>query len=214
MAVRSRSRGLNVDEDKLSSCRHVAIGEPSDRRHLNPSFAHVMNLMIAWTRVHAISAVPTESNVRRASTSPAKGMTMWEHSPTRRKTWEISRLNRGAPLITNCVTAPQLLPGPTIPVGPPLANPHTSRGAPHGRPRGCSRGLLPRVSATCASRRPPRLCHVASVPRRTSRWSHVPRQRPQLPPCHVSTYREKPLVLRFFLIKILNKNQIKIRKNV
>ena len=165
VAVRSRSRGLNVDEGKLSSCRHVAIGEPSDRHHLNPSFAHVMNLMIAWTQVHAISAVPTESNVRRASASPAKDKTMWEHSPTRRKTWEISRLNRGAPLINNCVTAPQLLPGLTMPVGPPLANPHTPRGAPHGHPR----GLMPRVSATCASRGPPGLYHVASVPHRTSR---------------------------------------------
>ena len=35
VAIRSRSRGVNVDEDKLSSCCHVAIGEPSDRRHLN-----------------------------------------------------------------------------------------------------------------------------------------------------------------------------------
>ena len=35
VAVRSRSRGLNVDEDNLSSCRHVAISEPSDHRHLN-----------------------------------------------------------------------------------------------------------------------------------------------------------------------------------
>ena len=182
VAIRSRSRGLNVDENKLSSCRHVAIGEPSDRRHLNPSFAYVMNLMIAWTRVQAISAVPTESNIRRASTSPAKGKTVWEHSPTRRKIWEISQLNWGAPLTNNCVTAPQLLPRPTLRVGPPLANPHTPRGAPHGRPR----GLLPRVSATCASRGPPGLYHVASVPHRTSRWSSVPRQRL---PHQVITYR-------------------------
>ena len=35
VAVRSRSRGLDVDEDKPSSCRHEAIGDPSDRRHLS-----------------------------------------------------------------------------------------------------------------------------------------------------------------------------------
>ena len=173
MAVRSRSRGLNVDEDKLSSCRHVAIGEPSDCRHLNPSFAHVMNLMIAWTRVHAISAVPTESNARRASTSPAKVKTVWEHSPTRRKTCEISRLNRGAPLVTNCVTRAHYTRGPS-PCEPSHATWRPSRASTWAHPR----GLLPRISATCASCGPPGLCHVVSMPRRTSRWSRAPRQRP------------------------------------
>ena len=67
VAVRSRSCSLNIDEDGLSSCRHMAIGEPSDRRHLNRPFAHVMHLMIAWTWVHAISAVPPESNAHRAA---------------------------------------------------------------------------------------------------------------------------------------------------
>ena len=76
VAVRSRSRGLDVDEDKLSSCRHVAIGEPSDRHHLNPSFAHAMNLMIVWTRVHAISAVLTASDACSVSTSPAQVRTV------------------------------------------------------------------------------------------------------------------------------------------
>ena len=32
VAVRSRSCGLHVDEDKCSSCRHVASGKPFDRR--------------------------------------------------------------------------------------------------------------------------------------------------------------------------------------
>ena len=81
VTVRSRSRGLDVDGDKLSSCRHVAIGEPSDRRHLNPSFAHVMNLMIAWTRVHAISAVPTAFDACSVSTSPAQVRTVWDIVP-------------------------------------------------------------------------------------------------------------------------------------
>ena len=71
VAVRSRSCGLNFDGDGLSSCRHVAIGEPSDRRHLNRHFPHVMHLMIAWTWVHAISAVIDESNAHCAATRPA-----------------------------------------------------------------------------------------------------------------------------------------------
>ena len=57
VAVRSRSCGLTFDGDGLSSCRHVAIGEPSDRRHLNRHFPHVMHLMTAWTWVHAIDAL-------------------------------------------------------------------------------------------------------------------------------------------------------------
>ena len=90
---------------------------------------------------------------------------VWEHSPTRRKYWDTLRLNR---------RAPPCYQGPTIPVGPPPANPYMPRGAPHGRPR----GLLSRVSATCASRGPPGLYHVALVPCRTSRRFRVPRQRP------------------------------------
>ena len=43
VAVRLRSCGLNFDEDGLSSCRHVGNGEPSDRRHLNRPFAHVLD---------------------------------------------------------------------------------------------------------------------------------------------------------------------------
>ena len=55
------------------------------------------------------------------------GKTVWEHSPTRRKSWEVMRLNRGAQLSTNCVTAPLSYEGPTIPVGPPYANhPHAT----------------------------------------------------------------------------------------
>ena len=93
MVVRSQSCGLNVDEDELSSCRHVAIGEPSDRRHLSLPFAHVMDLMIAWTRVHAISAVPTESHAHRAATRPAQVRAVWEHSPTRKKKRKAASLN-------------------------------------------------------------------------------------------------------------------------
>ena len=128
--------------------------------------------MIAWTRVHAISAALTESNACRASTSPAKGKTVWEHSPTRRKEWEITRINREAQLSFNCVTAPPLLPGSHYARGPPHANPshatwRPSRASAWTRPR----GLLPRVSATCASRR-----LAVALPRRIHAWSRVPRQ--------------------------------------
>ena len=115
-----------------------------------------------------------------------QGKTVWEPSPTRKKNIGFPRLNRGAPLSYHSVTVPPMLPGPTIPVGPPLANPpatwRPTRAPTWARPR----GLLPRVSATCAPRGPPGLCHVASVPRRTPGRSCAPRQPP---PRHVSTYK-------------------------
>ena len=94
----------NVDEDELSSCRHVAIGElslcrhvaigePSDRRHLSLPFAHVMDLMIAWTRVHAISTVPTESHAHRAAMRRAELRAVWKHCPTRKKKRKVASLN-------------------------------------------------------------------------------------------------------------------------
>ena len=58
------------------------------------------------------------------------GKNVWEHSPTRRKGWEIMLLNRGAQSLANCVTAPLSYLGPTIPVGPPAAVP-TCHVAPH-----------------------------------------------------------------------------------
>ena len=47
VAVRSRSRGLHVDEDKRSSCRHVASGTPFDRRHLS----HILRTWLFDDRV-------------------------------------------------------------------------------------------------------------------------------------------------------------------
>ena len=88
---------------------------------LTPPIKQVLDLMIALTRVHAISAVLIESYARHASTSPAKGKICVGHSPTRKKHWDTTRLNRGAQSLSNCVTAPPLLPRPTIPVGPPPA---------------------------------------------------------------------------------------------
>ena len=70
------------------------------------------------------------------------------------------------------VTAPLSNQGPTIPVGPPYANPSHATWRP-SRASAWTRtcGLLTRVSATCASRGPavalPRRIH-ALVPRATS----------------------------------------------
>ena len=108
-----------------------------------------------------------------------QGKTVWEHSPTQRKIFEITRLNRGAQLPINCVTAPPISPGSHYSRGPSTYQPPTCHVAPHTGARvtrPC--GLLPRVSATCASRGPLGLYHVASVPRRTSRRSRAPRQLP------------------------------------
>ena len=48
---------------RSSGC-HVVRGKSSDPRHLSLTFAHVMDLMIAWTRVHVIVAVLITSDVR------------------------------------------------------------------------------------------------------------------------------------------------------
>ena len=89
---------------------------------LTPPIKHVLDLMIAWTRVHSISAVLIESYARHVSTSPAKGKICVGHSPTRKKYRDAVRLNRGGAIIIQLrYRPPPLLPGPTIPVGPPLA---------------------------------------------------------------------------------------------
>ena len=51
--------------------------------------------MIAWILVHAISTALIRSDACRLSTSPAKQKIAWEHSPTRIKKRESTRLNRG-----------------------------------------------------------------------------------------------------------------------
>ena len=66
----------------------------------------MLDLTIAWTRVHAIDALrsgPTGSGACCAATSPAKGKIVWEHSPTRRKENELMRINRGVNSPTNCL---------------------------------------------------------------------------------------------------------------
>ena len=147
----------------------------------------MLDLAIAWTRVHAINALrsgPPGSDVCRASTSP-EGKTVWEHSPTWRKYPRLLRLNRGPPLRSHSVTVPHCYQGSLYPWAlhmPSLpATWRPSRAIAWPR----SRGLLPRVSATCTSGGPPGLCHVASVPRRTSSRSRAPRQ----PPLATSPFR-------------------------
>ena len=174
--------------------------------------------MIAWTRVHAISTVLIESDARRASTSPAKGKNVWEHSPTRRKDWEITRLNRGAQIWVNCVTAHPLLPGPHYTRWPSNCRPLLQRGAPHGCPRGpaWSRGLLPRgraLCASCTSRGPPTALphglstasHPCGGPARhvSARcWARLPHQHLQVSNSLFCDFSKENI----------NKNEIKNRK--
>ena len=91
--------------------------------------------MIAWTLVHAISAALIRSDARQAATSPAKNKIVWEHSPTWIKWRDRTRLNRGVASPINC---------------PHVSSISSTRGAPHGRPR----GAMGRVAT----------CHVAAPP--------------------------------------------------
>ena len=117
---------------------------------------------------------------------------VWEHSPTRKKYRAILRLNRGAPLRYHSVTVPPLLPGPTIPVGPPPTSltrhvvPHTGAHVDPSTWPHATRQRHLRIA-------PPGFCHAASLPRRTSRRSRAPCQ----PPLATSACR---LVNPFFAI--------------
>ena len=105
-----------------------------------------------------------------------QGKTVWEHSPTRRKYLRLLRLNRGAPLRFHSVTVPPLLPGPTIPVGPPHAiltchvAPLTSvRVAPFAWPAATRQRHLRLAWATQAMPRGlSAASHLEAVPRATS----------------------------------------------
>ena len=112
----------------------------------------------------------------------------------------------------NCVTAPPLLPGPTIPVGPPHANPLTPHGAPHGRPRG------PVRMASCNASAPPapRAGHPSSAmwPQcrvAPTRWSRAPRvSSPELP-LATSAPVGKDSLFEIFLIENALKIHLKIK---
>ena len=124
--------------------------------------------MIAWTLVHAIFAALIRSDARQAATSPAKNKIVWEHSPTRIKWRDRTCLNRGVASPINC---------------PHVSSISSTRGAPHGRPR----GAMGRV-ATCHVAAPPLICAPLSHARATrgsatwpqrlvapTGWSHAPR---------------------------------------
>ena len=115
------------------------------------------------------------------------GKTVWEHSPTPRKYWEITRLNRGAQMCVNCVTAPLSYQGPTVPMGPPTAVP-TCHVAPHTGAHVDSRGCVApcHVAAPLRLMRPAWATHgSATWPQRRVapvRWSRAPRvSSPELP---------------------------------
>ena len=100
-------------------------------------------------------------------------------------------------------------------MGPPLTS--WACGAPHRRPRGprdrvASYHVAAPLCASCAPCGPPVLCHVASVPRRTSRRSRAPRQPPPGLGRHVNACRYVNPSLRIFLLEIQFINQLKIRK--
>ena len=129
---------------------------------------------------------------------------MWDHSPTRNKWRDRTLLNRGVASPINC---------------PHVSSMSSTRGAPHGCPRGpaWSRGHLPRARAPpvrhLATRGPP-----MALPRGLSASSH-PRGGPAR---HVSARQHShsprhhlQVSTHFFRIlnkKVLNKNQIKIQK--
>ena len=143
----------------FSGC-HVVQGTSSDCHHLSPPFAHVMDLTIAWTRVHAIVAVLIASDVQVSCHASCTGKTVWEHSPPWRKERKIMRTNRGVNSPINCLY--------------PLSyRTHTWRPTraptwPRGLPATWSRPVR-------LLRGPPGRCHVALVPRRNPGWSHAPR---------------------------------------
>ena len=123
---------------------HVSSGKASIKLYLNSLFAHVVNLMIAWIRVHAITTALIRSDARQAATSPAINKIAWEHSPTRIKRRESTRLNRGVASPINY---------------PYVSSISSTRGAPHGCPRGRVASLplgAPRATPAWATRVLPR----------------------------------------------------------
>ena len=149
----------------------------------------MLDLVIAWTRVHTMNVFAVRSNAR-----PLQGKTVWEHSPTRKKHRENLRLNRGAPLHYHSVTVPPLLPGPTISVGPPYAIP-PARWRPTRAPTwtlvlAWPFAMWPRLAPHAPRVGHPRPCHMASepcrirvvVPRSTCRLAGFPAR-------HISTCR-------------------------
>ena len=126
----------------------------------------MFDLAIAWTRVHAISTALIRSDACQAATSPAIKKIVWEHSPTRIKRRERTRLNRGVASPINC---------------PHISSMSSTRGALHGRPRGRPATWRAPCASCVGHTRPATWpqCHVV-----TARWSRAPRQPPPGYACH------------------------------
>ena len=165
----------------------------------------MLKSLIAWTRVHAINATrsgSTTSDACRAATSPAKGKTVWEHSPTRRKENELTRINRGVNSPINCL---YLLYYRNLHVASHTGT-HVAAWPPYHLAAPCARSAR-------ATRAQPRGLSAASqpelVPRATSLWllRHVSRR-------HI-TLQVKPLFAIFLIRNSIyksNKNQKKMHK--
>ena len=163
----------------------MSKGEPLIKFTYSSNSARV-RLLIAWTRVHAISAVPPASDARRVATSPAIINFVWEHSPTRIKRRERMRLNRGEDSPINYPNISSLLRDTWRPTRAPT------------RPRGLS-AIWRGPCAFCVGHTRPATwpqCHVV-----TARWSRAPRQPPPGFACHVISRvpvdQNTPLFLKF-----------------
>ena len=165
--------------------------------------------MIAWTLVHAISAAMIRSDARQAATSPAINKIVWEHSPTRIKRRERTRLNRGKDSPNNYPTISSLFRDTWRPTRAPHTGAHVAAWPPcHlARPVRLLRG--PHAS-----------CHMASVPRRNgavdprATWARSPRQ-PRLgslATLAAGNFSPFFAILTKKFLKKLIKNQIKNQK--
>ena len=146
---------------------HVSSGKPSIKIYLNSLFAHVVNLMIAWTRVHAITTALIRSDTRQAATSPAINKIAWEHSPTRIKRRESTRLNTGVASPINYPYVSSIFQYTWRPTRAPTW--------PRGLPATWRAPCDSCVGHTCPATWPQ--CHVV-----TGRWTRAPRR----PARHVS----------------------------
>ena len=151
----------------------------------------MLDLLIAWTRVHVIVAVREEIRCSPRVHVAFKVRPCGNIVPHGENRGKFLRLNNRAPLLNHSVIVPPCYQGSTIPVGPPPTC--LPCGAPHGRPHGprdrvASYPVAAPLCASCAPCGPPGLCHVASVPRRTPTRSRAPRQ-PLLGPLATSACR-------------------------
>ena len=128
--------------------------------------------MIAWTPVHAIIAVEPESDDPRAATRPAKNKIVWEHSSTRNKWRNRTRLNRGE----------------DSPINYPLYPLCCARRGAHTRAHVAAWPACHLARPVRLLRGPPVCCHVTCV--YVTLASHAGHTRPATwPQCHVVTSR-------------------------